>query len=103
MIPLKPTTVKQKFAQSAHNLSVQSTRDAACLCCYQNFTPVIQVIRSAPEPHLPNWYLERVVFPGQRLLFEAPAWAKVHIYSSSPAGSLLDDTISCDRLQVTEQ
>jgi DNA-directed RNA polymerase specialized sigma24 family protein len=37
------------------------------LCCYVNATSQIQVARIT---NIPKWYFERVVFPGQRLIFE---------------------------------
>ncbi len=71
------------------------------LCCYQNHSPKIQIIRSAEVPQQPiPWHLERVIFPGQRLLFEAPQRSKIQVYSSNPAGMLADDTVPCDRIQV---
>ncbi len=38
------------------------------LCCYVNATSRIQIARIT---NIANWYFERVVFPGQRLVFEA--------------------------------
>ncbi len=38
------------------------------LCSYKNQTPTVQIIRIT---NIPNWYFERVVFPGELLLFEA--------------------------------
>jgi hypothetical protein len=74
------------------------------LCCYQNHSPKIQIIRSAEteRQQLP-WHLERVIFPGQRLMFEAPKQSKIQVYSSDPAGMLVDDTVSCDRIRVQNQ
>ncbi|MEO1447426.1 MAG: DUF1830 domain-containing protein, partial [Cyanobacteria bacterium J06635_11] len=45
-----------------------SGESAAILCCYVNVTSKIQVARVT---NIPDWYFERVVFPGQRLMFEA--------------------------------
>ena len=36
-------------------------------CAYRNQTPTIQIIRSI---NIPNWYFERVVFPGEQLVFK---------------------------------
>jgi len=38
------------------------------LCSYKNQTPNIKIARIS---NIPNWYFERVVFPGEWLLFEA--------------------------------
>jgi Domain of unknown function (DUF1830) len=67
------------------------------LCCYVNTSNQIQIARITD---IPNWYFERVVFPGQRLLFEAPAVAQLEIHSSGTASAILTDRIACDRLQV---
>jgi len=67
------------------------------LCCYVNATSQIQVSRIT---NVPNWYFERVVFPGQRLMFEAPPGAQIEIHSGMMASAILSDTIPCDRLRV---
>ncbi|MGD1903334.1 MAG: DUF1830 domain-containing protein [Geitlerinemataceae cyanobacterium] len=70
---------------------------SAVLCCYVNATNQIQVSRIT---NVPNWYFERVVFPGQRLMFEAPPGAQIEIHSGMMASAILSDTIPCDRLRV---
>lgn len=67
------------------------------LCCYVNATSKMQVVRIA---NVQNWYFERVVFPGQRLLFEAMAEAQLEIHTGMMASAILSDTIPCDRLAV---
>lgn len=67
------------------------------LCCYTDRTPDIQVIRIA---HLPDYYFERVVFPGQRLMFEAAPDAQLEIITGSVISAMIADRIRCDRLQV---
>ncbi len=52
--------------------------------------------------NIPNWYFERVVFPGQRLVFEAPILAQMEIHTGMMASAILSDTIPCDRLALTE-
>lgn len=69
------------------------------LCCYVNVSSKIQVARVT---NVPNWYFERVVFPGQRLIFEACAGAQLEIHSGSMASSILEDTIPCERLVVEQ-
>lgn len=73
---------------------------ALMLCAYVNATSQIQIARIAD---VPDWYLERVVFPGQRLMFEAPIVAHLEIYSGTPVSALLSDKIPCQRLQVGEE
>jgi hypothetical protein len=67
------------------------------LCCYVNATSKIQVVRIT---NIPNWYFERVVFPGQRLVFEAIPQAQLEIHSGMMASAILADTIPCDRLRL---
>ncbi|NEO47187.1 MAG: DUF1830 domain-containing protein, partial [Moorea sp. SIO4A3] len=45
---------------------------------------------------------ERVVFPGQRLVFEAPPQALLEIHTGMMASSILSDTIPCYRLLVSQ-
>lgn len=66
------------------------------LCCYVNVTSKIQIARIT---NIPNWYFERVVFPGQRLVFEAVPHALLEIHSGMMS-AILSDTIPCDRLRV---
>lgn len=67
------------------------------LCCYVNSTPQVQIARIA---NIENWYFERVVFPGQRLLFEAPGNAHLEIHTGAMASAVLTDTIACSSLKV---
>lgn len=69
------------------------------LCCYVNATSHIQVVRIT---NIPNWYFERVVFPGQRLIFEAVSKALLEINSGMMASAILSDTIPCERLSISE-
>ncbi len=69
------------------------------LCCYINATSKIQVARIS---NIPNWYFERVVFPGQRLVFEAPGKAQIEIHTGMMASAILSDTIPCDRLMLDD-
>ncbi|MBE9011013.1 DUF1830 domain-containing protein, partial [Pseudanabaenaceae cyanobacterium LEGE 13415] len=63
--------------------------------CYKNETQSIQVARIV---NIANWYFERVVFPGERLMFEAPQEAHLEIYMG--AVTSLSETIPCERLRV---
>ncbi|MEH2309035.1 DUF1830 domain-containing protein [Nostoc sp.] len=69
------------------------------LCCYINATSKIQVARIC---NIPNWYFERVVFPGQRLVFEAPRKSQLEIHTGMMASAILSDKIPCDRLMLEE-
>lgn len=72
-------------------------QDPAALCCYVNATSQIQVARIT---NIPNWYFERVVFPGQRLVFEALPEAMLEIHTGMMASAILSDTIPCARLRI---
>ena len=69
------------------------------LCCYVNATNQIQVARIT---NIENWYFERVVFPGQRLVFEALPKAQLEIHTGMMASAILSDTIPCERLCISD-
>ncbi|MFM7560515.1 DUF1830 domain-containing protein [Cylindrospermopsis raciborskii] len=79
--------------------SLPPEQSGKILCCYINATSKIQVARIS---NVPNWYFERVIFPGQRLVFEAPKYAQMEIHTGMMASAILSDTIPCDRLRLTE-
>jgi len=68
------------------------------LCCYVNATSQIQIARIT---NIPNWYFERVVFPGQRLVFESHKSADLEIHSGMMASAILSDTIPCTKLVIS--
>lgn len=70
------------------------------LCCYVNATSQIQIVRIS---NIQNWYFERVVFPGQRLVFEAIPEAILEIHTGMMASAILTDKIPCDRLEVEKE
>lgn len=69
------------------------------LCCYVNATSKIQIARIS---NIHTWYFERVVFPGQRLVFEAPPHSVLEIHTGMMASSILSDNIPCERLCVSD-
>ena len=70
------------------------------VCCYMNATSKIQIARIS---NVSNWYFERVVFPGQRLAFEAPPQAVLEIHTGAMASAILSDKIACERLCISEE
>ena len=72
-------------------------RDSNIICCYVNATSQIQITRVT---NVPEWYFERVVFPGQRLVFEAPIEGILEIHSGMMASAILSDTVPCRRLAL---
>jgi hypothetical protein len=69
------------------------------LCSYKNKTPTLQIIRIA---NIPDWYFERVVFPGELLLFESFPEAVLEIYSSEEARAFWSDRFLCDCLKIKQ-
>lgn len=84
-------------ASKASTIADLTTPEAPIVCCYENLTPKLQVVRIT---NIPNWYFEKVVFPKQRLLFEALPQASLEVYTGDIAQAILADHIPCDRLQV---
>lgn len=76
-----------------------NSSNGSLLCCYVNATNQIQVARIT---NVVNWYFERVVFPGQRLIFEALPGALLEIHTGMMASAILSDTIPCERLSVDD-
>ena len=70
------------------------------VCCYINATSRIQIARIT---NIPSWYFERVVFPGQRLVFEALPEALLEIHCGTMASAILSDTIPCEQLCIHDE
>jgi hypothetical protein len=68
------------------------------LCCYINR---LQEIVTACIKDIPGRLCERVIFPQERFLFEAPKDSYLEIYRYTSVG-MLKDTISCSELVVKE-
>jgi len=67
------------------------------LCSYANTTSSLQVIRIG----IPSAYsFERVVFPGDRLLFEAASDAQLEVLSTYLGQAIKIEKIPCRQLQV---
>ncbi|MBO0351533.1 DUF1830 domain-containing protein [Phormidium pseudopriestleyi FRX01] len=79
---------------------IPADRPGQILCCYVNATSKIQIARVS---NVPNWYFERVVFPGQRLVFEAFPEALLEIHTGMMASAILSDKIPCGRLRVMDE
>lgn len=69
------------------------------LCYYTNPTCQLQIVQIS---NILGWRYERLVFPKQRLLFEATSEAVLEIYVSTPTGVALREQLPCTRLQVDE-
>jgi hypothetical protein len=80
--------------------SVTAQKDSNLLCFYTNATSQIQVVRIT---NIPKFYWEKVVFPGQRLLFETVADARLEILTDEKGTSIVTDVIPCQQLRVIER
>lgn len=80
------------------SFSTPTTNPKLKICCYINTTSNVQICRIT---NIPNWYLERVVFPGQRLIFEAPLTAILEIHTGTMITAILSEKISCAKLHLT--
>jgi hypothetical protein len=65
-------------------------------CAYRNETPGPQVVRIDESS---EFYLERMVMPGQCLIFDALATASLQIHSYRMTSTIQEDTIPCQQLQ----
>ncbi len=70
------------------------------LCYYMNTTNGIQIVRST---NIETWYFERTIFPGERLLFEAPPTAQLEIHTNAIVTAIASDTICCKCLQIIDE
>lgn len=70
------------------------------LCFYTNATSLMQIIRLS---NISSKHLERVVFPGERLFFEAVPNAKLEIHTGMMEGEMSSDRINCNCLRVTDK
>ncbi len=72
--------------------------DQRILCIYSNPSNQILIARIS---NVPGWYFERVVFPGEQLLFEALPEADLEIHIGQKNESILAEKFPCSQLQVT--
>ncbi|ABW30268.1 DUF1830 domain-containing protein [Acaryochloris marina] len=77
--------------------TLESQPTQLTFCSYCNPSPRVQVVRIT---NIKNWYFERVVFPQQTLVFDAPRTAHLEIHSSEIATAIQVDCIPCRRLAV---
>ncbi len=78
---------------------LSSETSVRILCWYMNTSSKLEIARIT---NIPNWYFERTVFPGERLLFEAVPEAELEVCRTVETGAVVCERILCDRLQVEE-
>lgn len=64
------------------------------LCYYFNASSQTQIVRVT---NITNWHFDRVIFPGQRLMFHAPPAATLEIHTTHETRH-----ISCQCLRVSD-
>ena len=73
---------------------------SGCITCeYLNTTSRLQVIRIT---NIPNWYFERITFPGQRLIFQAFPEALLEVHTYDRVTTILADHIPCASIRHAE-
>ncbi|WP_299406381.1 DUF1830 domain-containing protein [Acaryochloris sp. IP29b_bin.148] len=77
--------------------TLEPQQQESITCCYRNRSPRVQVVRIT---NIPNWYFERVVFPQQHLMFDAPPKAHLEVHNSEIATAIQVDCIPCRQLRV---
>jgi Domain of unknown function (DUF1830) len=76
---------------------IPTDRSDPIYCCYTNTSSKVQIARIT---NVDNWYFERVAFPGQHLVFEAPMNAYLEIHTGYMASAVMADRIPCIRLEI---
>ncbi len=84
------TTSRQTTSVSKPSQSTSNNHQN--LCCYTNHTSHIQVIRLVNQSHT-NW--QRVIFPGERFLFEADSESNLEIVNQA-----VSSLVNCRKLIV---
>lgn len=79
-------------------MSTEHISQKQYLCCYTNTTKRIQVGKIYSTTS--GWEKERVIFPSEKLLFEAAESSELAIYTELAGETILLDTIACSRLQT---
>ena len=78
---------------------VRNNNSEQILCCYTNTTKFLQITRSKDNP---AWNFERIVFPGERLLFEALPNVMLEVYTCTMGRQSISAKITCDYLRVDD-
>lgn len=53
--------------------------------------------------NIANWRFERIIFPQERLLFEAPSQAQLELHCQTETDTRLVDVIPCSYLKVQQE
>ncbi|MGD1856577.1 MAG: DUF1830 domain-containing protein [Leptolyngbyaceae cyanobacterium] len=80
---------------NATSHTLPSTVSGHVACHYKNTTSRLQILRIE---NVPNWYFERVIFPGQSLIFHTAPEALLEVHSYEMATAIVADRIPCSQL-----
>lgn len=76
--------------------SLNTYSSGRILCSYTNVTHRIQILRIK---NIPDWSLDKVIFPGQTLMFEAIPEANLEVQYTDNMSIF----VPCDQLRVNEK
>ena len=79
--------------------SLPSGTSGQIQCHYVNVTQRLQIIRIE---NIPSWYFERVIFPGQSLIFHTLPDALLEVHSYEMVTALLVERIPCEQIRCVE-
>ena len=79
--------------------TLPATVSSHVACHYKNTTSRLQILRIE---NVPNWYFERVIFPGQSLIFHTAPEALLEVHSYEMATAVIADRIPCSQLLCKE-
>ncbi|MBW4534331.1 MAG: DUF1830 domain-containing protein [Pleurocapsa minor HA4230-MV1] len=77
--------------------NIANELDEKTLCAYQNLSSNWQIVKIT---NLPNYYWERAVLPGQKIIFVTSIKAILKVFSAENITAILIDNIPCDRLKI---
>lgn len=73
---------------------------SSALCFYKNTTRKMQIVRII---NIPNWRLEKIVFPAESFMFYAIPTSILEISSCDRFAEISLHTISCEEIRVVER
>lgn len=89
--------IQESITQAFTHLS--NGKSNSIRCHYVNNSSHIHVIKLMG---VPNCYLERTVFPGQQLLFEAPLESYLEVFTGEIVQAIVKDRIPCRSLCIQQ-
>ena len=91
--------LKRENTMPSNTSSTLTQQTSKTLCYYFNSTNKIQLIRLWDGR---NYSLEKIVFPFQRILFEAKPEGILEVHTKQKGKQLLESTFACSNLKVKQ-